>query len=51
MVFRAKGHYDAAGSISEQELEQAIKVAEELHQGISAWLKQNQPELLKVLNK
>ena len=43
--------YDAAGNISEQELEQAIKVAEELQQGISAWLKQNHPELLKTLNK
>ena len=43
--------YDAAGNISEQELEQAIKVAEELQQGISAWLKQKHPELLKILNK
>ncbi|HEY6851701.1 MAG TPA: hypothetical protein VI320_36500 [Terracidiphilus sp.] len=38
--------YDAAGNISEQELEQAIKVAEELQQGVSAWLKQSHPELL-----
>jgi hypothetical protein len=39
--------YDAAGNISEQELEQAIKVAEELQQGLSTWLKQNHSELLK----
>jgi uncharacterized protein (UPF0332 family) len=38
--------YDAAGNISEQELEQAIKVAEELQQGVLAWLKQSHPELL-----
>jgi hypothetical protein len=39
--------YDTAGNISEQELEQAIKVAEELQQSISTWLGQNHPELLK----
>jgi uncharacterized protein (UPF0332 family) len=41
--------YDAAGNISEQELEQAIKVAEELQQSISTWLRQNHPELMKTL--
>ncbi|HEX3661372.1 MAG TPA: hypothetical protein VHU89_08060 [Acidobacteriaceae bacterium] len=39
--------YDAAGNISEQELEQAIKVAEELQQSISTWLRHNHPEFLK----
>ncbi len=39
--------YDAAGNISEQELEQAIKVAEELQQEVSTWLKRNHPEVLK----
>jgi hypothetical protein len=39
--------YDAAGNISEQELEQAIFVAEELQQEVSVWLKRNHPELLK----
>src|ERR1700679_1874291 len=40
--------YDVAGNISEQELEQAIKVAEELQQSISTWLGLNHPELLKL---
>jgi len=40
--------YDTAGNISEQELEQAIKVAEELQQSISTWLGLNHPELLKL---
>lgn len=39
--------YDAAGNISEQELTEAIKVAEELQESVSKWLKQNHPELLK----
>lgn len=37
--------YDAAGNISEQELEDAIRVAEELQQNVFAWLRQNHPEL------
>jgi hypothetical protein len=37
--------YDAAGSVSEQDLEQAIQVAEELRQSITAWLKERHPEL------
>jgi len=40
--------YDAAGNISEQELEQAIKVAEELQHSVSAWLRQNHPALLSA---
>jgi hypothetical protein len=38
--------YDAAGNVSEQELEQAIQVANELQENVTAWLKQNHPELL-----
>lgn len=43
--------YDAAGNISEQELEQAIRVAEELQQSVSIWLRQNHPEFLKTLDR
>lgn len=38
--------YDAAGNTYEQELEQAISVAEVLQQSICTWLKLNYPELL-----
>lgn len=38
--------YDTAGNISEQELVQAINVAETLQQEVQAWLKQYHPELL-----
>jgi hypothetical protein len=38
--------YDAAGSISTQELQQAIAVAEEMHQTITFWLKRNHPNLM-----
>jgi hypothetical protein len=44
---RAATSYDAAGSISKQELEQAIVVAEQLQQRIIIWLKQVHPELLE----
>ncbi len=37
--------YDVAGNVSEQELEQAIQTAKELQRSVSAWLKQNHPEL------
>ena len=39
--------YDAAGSISEQELADVIKVAEQLHHDVKTWLKQKHPDLLK----
>lgn len=39
--------YDVAGSVSNQELEQAILVAEQLQQQITVWLQQNHPELLE----
>ena len=41
--------YDSAGNTSEQELEQAIKVALELQQDVTRWLDRNHPELMKSL--
>jgi 1,2-phenylacetyl-CoA epoxidase PaaB subunit len=38
--------YDAAGNISQQDLEQAIKVANELQQSVATWLQDNYPKLL-----
>jgi hypothetical protein len=38
--------YDAAGSVSEQDLQQAIEVAEELQRTVMTWLQQLHPELL-----
>jgi len=38
--------YDAAGSVSAQDLEQAIKVATELEQQLNAWLIKFHPELV-----
>lgn len=38
--------YDSAGNVSEDELEQAIHVADELQQSVNAWLKENYPELM-----
>jgi hypothetical protein len=40
--------YDAAGSVSEQDLEQVIEVAEELHRSVMTWLQQQHPELLST---
>jgi hypothetical protein len=39
--------YDAAGTISQHELEQAIKLATELQQSVTLWLSKNHPELMK----
>ena len=39
--------YDAAGNVSKQELELAIKTANELQDEVLTWLKTNHPELLK----
>jgi hypothetical protein len=39
--------YDSAGNISEQELEQAIKVAGELQRSVTAWLSEHHPELTR----
>ena len=39
--------YDSAGNISRQELEEAIGVANELQRSVTAWLRENHPELTK----
>ena len=39
--------YDSAGNISRQELEEVIGVANELEQSVTAWLRENHPELTK----
>ena len=41
--------YDSAGSISQQELEQAIQLAGELRQETTVWLNQNYPALIQNL--
>lgn|SRR5215469_2875613 len=38
--------YDSAGNVSAQELELAIKTAEELQRTVVSWLKKNRAELL-----
>jgi hypothetical protein len=38
--------YDSAGNVSDQELEEAINVAELLRQSVIAWLRANHPELM-----
>lgn len=38
--------YDSAGCVSEQELNDAIRTAEELSRDVMAWLKSSHPELL-----
>jgi len=37
--------YDSAGNVSDQELDDVIKVADELRQTVTAWLLKNHPEL------
>jgi len=39
--------YDSAGNVSRQELEEVIGVANELEQSVTAWLRENHPELTK----
>ena len=39
--------YVAAGSVSEQDLEQAIKIADELQRAVAAWLHAQHPELMQ----
>ena len=38
--------YDSAGNVSSQELELVIKVAQQLQNDVTAWLKKSHPELL-----
>ena len=40
-------NYDVAGAVSDQDLEQTIKIAAELREQVIEWLKKNHPELLK----
>jgi len=37
--------YDSAGNVSDQELEEVIRVADQLQKSVTAWLRQNHPEL------
>ena len=39
--------YDSAGNVSDQELAEVIRVADELQQRVTAWLRENHPELTK----
>jgi HEPN domain len=39
--------YDAAGNVSQQELDQAIQVAHQLQDSVITWLRKNHPELMK----
>src|SRR5271168_346819 len=38
--------YDAAGNVSAQELQDVIKVAGELRESVTAWLREKYPELM-----
>jgi hypothetical protein len=40
-------NYDVAGAVSEQDLEQTIKLARELRGRVVEWLEKNHSELLK----
>ena len=44
---RSATSYDAAGNVSQQELDQAIQVAHELQDSVIAWLRKDHPELMK----
>lgn len=44
---RNKSIYDAAGAVSNQELIQMTKLADELHKQVKLWLAKSHPELLK----
>lgn len=39
--------YDSAENVSEQELDEAIRVAEELQKAVADWMRAEHPELLK----
>jgi hypothetical protein len=44
---RNKSSYDVAGSISDQDLDAIVKLAAELKDSVTAWLKKIHPELMK----
>ena len=43
---RNKSVYDVAGAVSDQELKQLTKLANELQEGVRLWLQKSHPELL-----
>jgi hypothetical protein len=43
---RNKSIYDVAGAVSDQELKQIVKLAEELNSQVTLWLRKSHPELL-----
>lgn len=44
---RNKSIYDVAGAVSDQDLRELTKLANELHCKVIAWLRKSHPELLK----
>jgi hypothetical protein len=38
--------YDSAGSVSQQDLQQVIKVADELQKSVMVWVREHHPELM-----
>jgi hypothetical protein len=44
---RNVANYDMSGAVSEQELQQMQKLAEEMRAQVRAWLEKNHPDLLK----
>ena len=44
---RNNAEYDAAGHISEQDVNEAIKIAKDLKYELRHWLKENHPEYLE----
>jgi hypothetical protein len=44
---RAIVSYDAAGTITESEVAEATILAEELREGLLAWLREEHPELMQ----
>ena len=49
LVFSKKRNvatYDAAGNVSQQDVEQVLRLANELRQNVSTWLENNHPELM-----
>jgi len=43
---RNKSVYDVAGAVSDQELEQVVRLANELHSQVKLWLRKSHPELM-----
>src|SRR5437588_3728117 len=45
---RNKSIYDVAGAVSDQDLKEIAKLANELHSQVTLWLRKSYPELLKA---